>query len=225
MVAAQEAARYAGLSAAAAWIIGLVSLALTGGGLFFIWRQLKSTELAAQAAAAGAEAASLTSRPWVTLSIERVHFGMGRPDDPDAVSCQVDYTVKNIGKTPAIQCGIVYDVFVGKREDQTEEIREKLLSIEPLHPRALFPNDSIKQGISQPKNFSVPPVRDSFTVIVAVAVFYKVHAGGEWKYTMQFGTLQPMKPRDDIEKNFDTYKGMPFQEVYFLDMRKVPDPT
>ncbi|GAA0870423.1 hypothetical protein GCM10009116_22590 [Brevundimonas basaltis] len=230
--AARDAAYFASWSAAAAWVIGLASLALTGGGLVFIWRQLKSTEQAAkaavasaQAASAAADAAAITSRPWLTLSIERVFFGLSDPSDPTAVSCQVDYIIKNIGQTPAMQCGIAYDVFIATGPDQADEIKARLLSTGPHHPRALFPGDSIRQGISQIKHLPRTEKYEYFSVIVGVAALYKLHAEGEWKYTMQFGSLQPFEPRDQVTKHYGIYRSMPRQQAHFLDSAFTPDPT
>lgn len=100
--AAQTSANHAGASAVAAWIFGCVGLLLNAGALVFVWRQLKASEVAANAAKAAVEVAQSETRPWIKVEPSdgaTMSVGLNGSMSSGAVTMRVQ--IENVGKTPA----------------------------------------------------------------------------------------------------------------------------
>lgn len=116
--AAMASAHWAAWSAVAAWVIGIASLLTNLAAIILVYRQLQAnrqalrdTARSADSAADAARASLMTSRPWVKLEVQRIFFGFSG-DAERRLTCQVDYQIENIGQTPAVQCGIVYQPMI-----------------------------------------------------------------------------------------------------------------
>lgn len=79
--------------------MGLLNLCVTTGGLLFVWRQLKATEVSADAARRATVAAVASTRPWIQVDVDaRVE-----PDDETgAPEIHISCVAKNVGSTPAV---------------------------------------------------------------------------------------------------------------------------
>lgn len=165
MNAARDAAFYAAWSAAAAWIVGLSSLVLTGGGLLFIWRQLKATELSADAARQAAVAAVAGTRPWVKLDVKAEVEEGTRPGE---LVIMVDSQMTNVGATPAAHVEMHVEI------PETPDFSAVLdtIRIRAREGVTLFPGESTEDSMGVP----LPPeCIDGNTAILVVATY---RAGG-----------------------------------------------
>jgi hypothetical protein len=217
-------------SAGAAWLFGLIALAINVFGLIFVWRQLRMNELTlkatAESAAAAAEAARISyvsSRPWLNFSIKKAYLYFN-PDNPTEIGCQIDYSYKNVGQTPAVQVGVVYRPVPSTAQNRS--LRDEFLELfqeKPFQPHPLFPGESIEQGLS--RNFPFPPQPDErflgFRIVAAVV--YKANTLGETYWTPIALALQITEP-PTTEHFFRRGMG----NVECLVMRiaeETPDPT
>lgn len=98
--AASDAAYWAAAAAMAAWIFGLVGLVFNATALYFVFRQLAATETAANAA-------WMTSRPWLGFELNRNAsvVSMTRSDGT-SISLTLEIIVTNIGTAPALDIAI-----------------------------------------------------------------------------------------------------------------------
>lgn len=103
--AAKDAAYWAAWSGVASWVVGLASLAVTAGGLVFIYRQLLVAELNAKAAVDAAHAALLAGRPWLAVGIRDGSVGVRPPGEP--MTLNVTVTMENVGNAPALDVEVI----------------------------------------------------------------------------------------------------------------------
>lgn len=102
--AAQDQAWWASSAAIAAWMTGLLSLCVTSGGLWFVWRQLKATESSAIAARQAVEIAYRSERAWLQMALED---GDVRRSGNRWIA-RFPLTVRNIGRSPALAAHILH---------------------------------------------------------------------------------------------------------------------
>ncbi|WP_288759438.1 hypothetical protein [uncultured Brevundimonas sp.] len=193
-------------STIAAWCFGFLTLVLNGVGLWFIWKQLKANQVAlgaavesADAAKAATAAAVSTSRPWLTFEVSRAHIYVA-PDQPGTVGCQIDYEIKNIGQTPALQVRIAFQPIGAQRVRDMPEYAEEILAAIPeetiSEPRTVFPSAVILEGRSTtfpwPDEWIDHSGGSSFTVYAAV--FYRSSLDGPVHRTVQVLRLQKEAP-------------------------------
>jgi hypothetical protein len=221
-----------GLWAMGSALAAMMTVFVSAVGLYFIWAQVRASREAladsstsASAAAAAARTAYASTRPWIKLEVSRV-FLTFNPAQPGQVGCQIDYRLENIGKTPAIEAGIVFKplpVGYGVLTDVAEELRS-LFGSPPHNPRVLFPGDVVNEALST--NFPFPPQRDErfmgFKVVAAVV--YKAEADGPNYWTPVVLSLQQKEPPPDRVYRF--YRGMGHVECLVIrDGRESPNPT
>lgn len=121
--AAWNAAHWTAVAAFAAWLFGALSLVISSIGMWVIWRQLKATEDSAKAAAEAAQAAALTSRPWVQMTPATLAVKEASADvEIWAIKCGI----QNVGATPALHVAVRADLqvggnYVGRLAEQREQ--------------------------------------------------------------------------------------------------------
>lgn len=98
LTAARDSAYWAGAAALAAWLIGLITLVVNGGGILLLWRQLKISEAAATAASDAVHIAASETRPWLKVSVGGLKGLVGSDGRLRVIGTIV---ITNVGKTPA----------------------------------------------------------------------------------------------------------------------------
>jgi hypothetical protein len=98
--AAWNAAYWAGAAALAAWILGLLTLGLNAGGLFLIWRQLRTGAESLEHSAEATRMAIMANRPWLSIDLGWIQTLSGSPDQSAKIVTLV--RIRNRGASPAI---------------------------------------------------------------------------------------------------------------------------
>lgn len=142
--AAQASAGHAWATAWAAWIIGLGGLALNGFALAFIYRQLRTSETAANAAARATQITSADLRPWVKLQIESVTLRISTTREHLAYST-VKWKVNNVGKTPAIEMDVQAKLVIDSGAYDYDAILAELRGRDRKAVRTAFPGDDLEE--------------------------------------------------------------------------------
>lgn len=134
--AAWNAATWAASSAIAAWLLGLLSICLTGGGLLFVWRQLKATETAANAA-------WMTARPWLKVEVsEEAQFTMVTGEQSVSSHLSPTVTLVNVGQAPALDIVVTAWRVDANSWASGEGLPVSVAGVsEPIHMGALLPGD------------------------------------------------------------------------------------
>jgi hypothetical protein len=161
----------------------------------------------------------------VKLEVTKAHlyFNEGNTDE---VGCQVDYRIKNIGNTPALQAGVVFRPLPHGHlinVDLDLEL-EQLRQAKPRTPRVLFPGDEVIEGLSM--NFPYPPQPQESMVgfKVIVAIVYRSAPDGETHWTPAVLALQHETPPADRVYRF--YRGMGTVPcIVMLEGELTPHPT
>lgn len=203
-----------GLWSFAYLITAILSLLVSGVGLYLIWGQLKAGRQALGAAAMSAKAAAdaatvayASARPWIKLTISKAYLTFS-PSNVEEVGCQLNYTIENIGNTPAVDLHLVFKpVPAGFGTDVVwDEELSSLRSSDRRHSRVLFPGDTIEEGRST--NFAFPRQRDEKMLgfRVVAAVIYKAALDGQEYWTPAVVGLQHETPPADRVYRF--YRGM-----------------
>tara|TARA_Y100000780_G_C13656062_1_gene406604 strand:- start:197 stop:901 length:705 start_codon:yes stop_codon:yes gene_type:complete len=188
-------------------------------------RSADAALISAQAAADAAKIAYAAARPWIQLHVSKAHLYFNE-DNQTEVGCQLNYSIKNIGQTPAIELRVVFKpVPVGRGSESDIELElRSLKNLASRNPRVLFPSDKIEEGFST--NFPFPNQADESMLgfKVVVAVLYKAALDGQEYWTPAVLGLQHETPPQDRVHRF--YRGM--GNVPCLVMRlgdETPQPT
>ena len=140
--AARDSAYWAAAAALAAWLIGLITLLVNGGGILLLWRQLKISEEAALAARDAVRIAASETRPWLTLSLDDTRGGV-RASSP-TLRAYGKVAVSNVGKTPALAVGVKYRVLI---EPTNAEIAESFAALRldmEGRTKVIFPDQTVR---------------------------------------------------------------------------------
>lgn len=158
VMAAKASVYWAATSAVAAWIIGLIGLALNAGGLVFLWRQLQSNGAALKTAAEAVMLTAADTRPWIEVSIH------GMPQltlvkDSNRTYADLGFTIRatNVGRTPALSTQFWAKVIPANTMDALESILQPAKA-ELLPGRAIFPDRSLDQPYA---HYIAPELVDS----------------------------------------------------------------
>lgn len=203
-----------GLWSFAYLVTAIVSLLVSGVGLYLIWGQLKAgrqsltdSAKSAQAAADAARISYAATRPWLKLSVSKAHLYFHK-ENLEEVGCQLNYIIKNVGNTPAIDVRIVFKpVPVGHGiavnfESDLAELKSTLWR----NPRVLFPDESIEEGLSRNFPFPRQGTEEMLGFKIVAAVIYKAALDGETYWTPAVLGLQHETPPADRVYRF--YRGM-----------------
>lgn len=145
--AVREAAYWAASAATAAWMVGLLGLAVNAGGLWMLWRQLQANraalEYASTSANAAAEALTLANaveRAWLTVTVDDVGYYI---EGERGRWVRLTMRTENIGKTPATNVSLSTSIIAPP--DPDEGMRVLGLNAARAHEeflgQALFPGE------------------------------------------------------------------------------------
>lgn len=221
-----------GLWSFGAVVVAALSLVISGLGLYFIWVQLKAgreavvaAALSAQAAAEATRIAHSATRPWIKLNVSKAYLYFNE-QNPEEVGCQVNYKLKNVGNTPAVDLRLIFKpIPMGYRVNT--DVAAELNGLRDLprrNPRVLFPGDEIDEGLST--NFPFPRQEDESMIgfKIVVAAFYRAAFDGQEYWTPAVLGLQHEVP--PVDRVYRFYRGMGNVPCLVLPLRdETPQPT
>lgn len=182
--AAQASAGHAWASARASiWsaTIGILGLVLNGGGLLFIYKQLKTSEAAANAATEATRIASLEQRPWLKVEPTgqgHIYFRVG---PPRSVMIHLGVTIENIGQTPAVMMDYRFGIVLRGVHEPAEVLKE-LQNMPPAAESTVFPGDRVIIPMTTGKAHNLQD-GDFVEVAVVCLVRYRSYASTQWHST------------------------------------------
>lgn len=220
-----------GFWTAATAIATWLGLILSTLGILIVWRQLRlnrqameDASLSAQSAAEATRISQLSSRPWVSFALDTAYIHLNS-HQPNQIGCQLNYRAKNIGKTPALRCGLVYRPYKLDRATSRANILKELIDAGPALTRTLFPEEGIGEGISTQFQFDDNAATSPFGLGLVAAMMYQIPGSNEWHYTPIFAGLQPHSPiPGTVEYSFQLNMGN-IQCHVMQERRDAPDPT
>lgn len=186
--AAQDSAYWAAAAAMAAWLIGLITLLVNGGGILLLWRQLKISEAAVKAATTATEIAILEQRPW--LKVEpmeggHIYFRLG---DNSSVMVHIRVEIENVGRTPAVMVDYRFRAVVAG--DDPSEALNDLKAKPAVAETTIFPDDTLVIPMT---SGALTNLREGDFVAVDVVclVRYRSYASPDWHMTPLLLAIEP----------------------------------
>lgn len=140
LTAARDSAYWAAAAALAAWLIGMITLVVNGGGILLLYRQLKISEDAALAARDAVRLAASETRPWLQVSLSHAEGQVGANQH---LRVQGHLVISNIGKTPAMNVWIGSRLLVQPVRGEVNEAFEQLRGEDRSRRPVIFPGQEV----------------------------------------------------------------------------------
>jgi hypothetical protein len=166
-------------------VSGLISVPVSLAGIFFVWRSLRLTRNALDAALSANTIAQVQNRPWIDLTIKpngQIHFS----SDSRMVSVPLSITFHNKGKMPATSVSFEYSYLINWTHF---DIKEELKHIdaqqtgEGLRRSIIFPNESKPEKTTYVYNARTFDLTGQNCVLATFKIAYEM-PGSERRFWM-----------------------------------------
>ena len=170
LAAARDSAYWAAAAALAAWLIGLITLVVNGGGILLLWRQLKISEDAALAARDAVRIAAAETRPWLQLGFSKLEGYV--QFDPPRVRVWGFVDINNIGKTPALSAGMLARLLIDPSRNDIISGLEELRGQIKTRNTIIFPSQILPTQFWLSERVDADDFRHENEIIVLVVANY-----------------------------------------------------
>lgn len=180
--ATQASAGHAWSSALSAQIsigVAVAGFALNALGLWLIFRQLKVSEAAANAASEATRIASSDMRPWLTLEADHSEQAFIRTHDgqPPFISVGITLKVENVGRSPALAVDIESTALIAAGSDDISNALKALRERPQVAFATKFPGNTTTKFSVVSRSIDSEMVNSRFPVSVVSLVRYRSFGG------------------------------------------------